>query len=136
MSSRNTYLSEEEEIEALALNQALVLGKDAAAHGATPAEALDVALHYLSEAPGVKLDYLALVDPETFLDLTEESERSSEDDGAGFQGSVIEDSGTQESGSEEVNEAATPTIKRGLLITAAWVGPTRLIDNMEVEFHG
>lgn len=139
MSSRNTYLSEEEEIEALALNQALVLGKDAAAHGATAAEALDVALRYLSEAPGVKLDYLALVDPETFLDLTEEPKGSPEDAGAGFQGSVMEDSGTQESGSEEVeevNEAATPTTKRGLLITAAWVGPTRLIDNMEVEFHG
>lgn len=58
-------------------------------HGATAAEALDVALRYLSEAPGVKLDYLALVDPETFLDLTEEPKGSPEDAGAGFQGSVI-----------------------------------------------
>ncbi len=134
MSSRNLSLSEEEAIEALALNQALVLGKDAAAHGATPAEALDVALRYLTEAPGVTLDYLALVDSETFLDLTQQSsdfkEESAEDSG-------VEAPGTEHSVAENFGEsAATSKIDRGLLITAARVGPTRLIDNMEVEFHG
>ncbi len=112
MSSRNAYLSEDERIEALALNQALVLGKDAAAHGAGPAAARDVALKYLSEAPGVTLDYLALVDPDTFEDLP---------------GVSPNQDAQEETGAEKSS--------RGLLVTAARVGPTRLIDNMEVEFH-
>ena len=111
LSSRNAYLSDEEHIEALALNQALVLGKDAAAHGAGVMGARDVALKYLSDAPGVKLDYLALVDPETFRDLTAPAPQ------------------------DEQTEAGAPAPSRGLLVTAAWVGTTRLIDNMEVEFH-
>ncbi|MGO1592511.1 pantoate--beta-alanine ligase [Ancrocorticia sp.] len=102
LSSRNAYLSEDEYIEALALNQALVLGKDAAQHGAGPEQVRTVATRYLDQAPGVKLDYLAVVDPETFEDL------------------VAQDA---------------PRGDRGLIITAAWVGPTRLIDNMEVTFH-
>ncbi len=137
MSSRNLYLSEEEAIEALALNQALVLGKDAAAHGATPAEALGVALRYLTEAPGVTLDYLALADPETFLDLTEQSSDLPEESGGIAEDSEVEAPGTEDSVAENFGEsAATSKIERGLLITAARVGPTRLIDNMEVEFHG
>lgn len=118
MSSRNAYLSEEERIEALAINQALVLGKDAAAHGATPAGARDVALRYLGEASGVSLDYLALVDPETFVDLVAKSS---------------EQSVPSEQEEQEADSPEKPS--RGLLVTAAWVGSTRLIDNMEVEFH-
>ncbi|MGO1858342.1 pantoate--beta-alanine ligase [Ancrocorticia populi] len=103
LSSRNAYLSEDEYIEALALNQALALGKDAARHGAPPKEICGRATGYLNKAPGVKLDYLSVVDPETFEDLT---------------------------------EVGVPDHGRGLIITAAWVGSTRLIDNREVRFDG
>lgn len=103
LSSRNTYLSDDERIEALALNQALVLGKDSARHGASPEQVREVATNYLTEAAGVQMDYLAVVDPETFEDLT---------------------------------EVGVPEDHRGLIITAAWVGPTRLIDNREVRFDG
>ena len=103
LSSRNTYLGEDEYIEALALNQALALGKDAARHGSSPEQVRDVSMKYLAEAPGVKLDYLSVVDPETFEDLA---------------------------------EVGVPAHGRGLIITAAWVGSTRLIDNREVRFDG
>ncbi|MCF2706028.1 pantoate--beta-alanine ligase [Arcanobacterium haemolyticum] len=99
MSSRNSYLSDDEKIEALALNQALSVGRDAAAHGATPEAVHAAAKRVLDEAPGVKLDYLELVDPDTF-------------------------------------EPLAPQAEHGLIITAAWVGSTRLIDNMEVTFRG
>lgn len=105
LSSRNSYLSATQRIEALALSQALVLGKDAAAHGLPAAGVREVALRYLAEAPGVRLDYLALVDPQTF----------------------------QEIGPDE---GAAPAVRSALLAVAAWVGPTRLIDNMEIELHG
>ena len=105
LSSRNSYLSATQRIEALALSQALVLGKDAAAHGLSAAGVREVALRYLAEAPGVWLDYLALVDPQTF----------------------------QEIGPDE---GAAPAVRSALLAVAAWVGPTRLIDNMEIELHG
>ncbi len=99
LSSRNLYLSEEERIEALALSQALGVGRDAAAHGGDPSQALAAATRVLEEAPGVRVDYVDLVDPSTFL---------------------------------PVEEGATT----GLLIVAAWVGSTRLIDNLEVAFRG
>ena len=44
LSSRNTYLGEDEYIEALALNQALALGKDAARHGSSPEQVRDVSM--------------------------------------------------------------------------------------------
>lgn len=100
LSSRNAYLNDEERIEALAISQALIVGRDAAARGGAPDSVRALVQRHLEQAPGVTLDYLSLVDPETFGEI---------------------ESGT----------AAT----RGLLVTAAWVGSTRLIDNMEVLFH-
>ena len=100
LSSRNAYLNDEERIEALAISQALIVGRDAAARGGAPDSVRALVQRHLVQAPGVTLDYLSLVDPETFGEI---------------------ESGT----------AAT----RGLLVTAAWVGSTRLIDNMEVLFH-
>ncbi|MDK8319427.1 MAG: pantoate--beta-alanine ligase [Actinobaculum massiliense] len=102
-SSRNSYLSENERIQAQALSQALSVGRDAAARGAGPEQTLRVAREYLDAADGVRVDYLELVDPETFQSL------------AGADG------------------VAAPAA--GLLIVAAYVGPTRLIDNMEVVFR-
>ena len=101
LSSRNAYLSETERIEALALSQALNLGRNQAWEGGTPQQVSEVARSYLEQAAGVRLDYLSLVNPDTF---------------------------------EEITGDERP--ERALLVCAAWVGPTRLIDNMEVEFCG
>lgn len=102
LSSRNFYLSATERIQALALNQALCVGRDAAERGLAAGEVLAKARQYVEAAPGVKLDYITLVDPQTFVEIEE----------------------TPAGGAD------------GLLATAAWVGTTRLIDNMEVELRG
>ena len=149
LSSRNSYLSPTERIEALALNQALAVGADAAQRGLSPKEVRDVAERHLREAPGVKIDYLALVDPETFAAIdgenfpaggaaetlpsvgavtmrTDGAVTMSTSDGRSFPAGAV----TMPAG------GAAPGRRRGLLAVAAWVGPTRLIDNMEVEFRG
>nr|KEP23668.1 pantoate--beta-alanine ligase [Georgenia sp. SUBG003] len=100
MSSRNAYLSPDERRRALALSRALAAGRDAAAAGGAVAEVRRVAEDVLGAAEGVRVDYLALVDPDTFLPL---------------------------------DERATGA---GLLAVAAWVGTTRLIDNMTVDLQG
>jgi pantoate--beta-alanine ligase len=64
MSSRNRYLSAAERSTALALSRALRAGVSAAAAG--PAGTLAAAQAVLDAAPGLSVDYLALVDPETF----------------------------------------------------------------------
>jgi pantoate--beta-alanine ligase len=64
MSSRNRYLSAAERTTALALSCALRAGVSAAATG--PAGVLAAAQAVLDAAPGLSVDYLALVDPETF----------------------------------------------------------------------
>ncbi|MFC4556566.1 pantoate--beta-alanine ligase [Georgenia faecalis] len=94
LSSRNAYLSADERRSALALSAALRAGAAAGAGG--PAEVLAAAAAVLDAAPGVRLDYLALVDPDTLAVL--------DDDAQGA----------------------------GLLAVAAWVGNTRLIDNVAV----
>ena len=156
LSSRNSYLSPTERIEALALNQALAVGADAAQRGLSPKEVRDVAERHLREAPGVKIDYLALVDPETFAAI----------DGANFpaggaatmpasdcrsfpasSGATVSAGGAATMSTSDGRSfpagtvtmpagGAPPKHGRGLLAVAAWVGPTRLIDNMEVEFRG
>lgn len=107
-SSRNTYLSAAEKTQALALFQALQAGSKAAAAGASPEQTLAATRAVLSNAPGVRIDYAELVDPETLQPLTT---------------------------SEDSSSTPTALPARGLLILAAYVGPTRLIDNMEVTFH-
>jgi pantoate--beta-alanine ligase len=68
ISSRNTYLSGEERLTALALSRGLAAGAAAAADG--PAAVLAAAGAVLDQAaaadPPLVLDYLALVDPDTF----------------------------------------------------------------------
>jgi pantoate--beta-alanine ligase len=70
ISSRNTYLSPAERSAALALPAALAAGTAAAAAGTAAVRA--AALRVLDEAarhdPPLVLDYLALVNPETFTD--------------------------------------------------------------------
>jgi len=157
LSSRNSYLSPTERIEALALNQALAVGADAAQRGLSPKEVRDVAERHLREAPGVKIDYLALVDPETFAAIDGEAffaggaAGTSPSEGAATMpasggksfpasGATMPagDAETMSAGDAETVPAtgAAPVHGRGLLAVAAWVGPTRLIDNMEVELRG
>jgi pantoate--beta-alanine ligase len=64
MSSRNRYLSAAERETALALPRALRAGELAAWAG--PDAVLAAARQVLSQAPGVAVDYLSLVDPATF----------------------------------------------------------------------
>jgi pantoate--beta-alanine ligase len=72
LSSRNSYLSDEERATALALPRALEAGKAAAGNG--PCAALDAARGELDLAaqgdPPLALDYVALADPLTFADVT------------------------------------------------------------------
>ncbi|MPV90411.1 pantoate--beta-alanine ligase, partial [Georgenia ruanii] len=67
MSSRNAYLGPVEHERALALSRALRTGAAAAEAGA--AAVVTAARAVLDAAEGVDLDYLALVDPDTFLPL-------------------------------------------------------------------
>jgi len=99
LSSRNSYLSDHERQQALAIHAALRAGNEAAEAGAPAVEVHVTALSAIAEADGVVLDYLLLVDPDTF---------------------------------EELPPDATG---RGMLVAAAKVGTTRLIDNMEVELR-
>jgi pantoate--beta-alanine ligase len=66
MSSRNRYLSPAERETALALSRSLRAGADAAVDG--PGAALGAASEVLAQAPEIELDYLTLVDEETWLD--------------------------------------------------------------------
>lgn len=65
LSSRNRYLDAQQHRAALALSRALA----AASSAGTRAGALGAALEVLSEQSGVELDYLELVDPQTFLPI-------------------------------------------------------------------
>lgn len=94
LSSRNRYLSTSERTQALALNHALHAGVAAQTEGADAVTAAAQAV--LADANGVKLDYLALLDPRTFTEAD-----------PGFTGAAV-------------------------LAVAAWVGATRLIDNVPV----
>jgi pantoate--beta-alanine ligase len=67
MSSRNSYLSAEERAKAPALRRALRAGEEAIAHGIHDVDGIEHLMRrMLEETPGVELDYLALVDPQTF----------------------------------------------------------------------
>ncbi|GAA4913941.1 pantoate--beta-alanine ligase [Nonomuraea thailandensis] len=71
LSSRNRYLSGDDRRVALALSRALRAG----AAQLTPAEIRRTARAVLDEAgPGLDLDYLALVDPATFTEVSESFE--------------------------------------------------------------
>ncbi|HVT44269.1 MAG TPA: pantoate--beta-alanine ligase [Thermoanaerobaculia bacterium] len=68
MSSRNAYLSAKERALAPALFRALLEGKRRLESGAGSAEEIDTAMREsLASDPEIVLDYLTVVDPETFL---------------------------------------------------------------------
>lgn len=96
LSSRNTYLSQEDHDVALALSRSLREGTRAAPSG--PAAVRRVARDVLEQQPQLGLDYALLVDPVTLRDVPDH-----------FVGDA-------------------------LLLVAARVGTTRLIDNAPVTF--
>jgi pantoate--beta-alanine ligase len=76
LSSRNAYLTPDQRASALSLFKALTAAADAARAGAGPAAIRLAATAVLQRAanldPPVLLEYLALVDPESFQDVAEE----------------------------------------------------------------
>jgi pantoate--beta-alanine ligase len=94
LSSRNRYLSAGERSQALQLSRALRHAEELAVRGETNAETLRAAmLETLAAEPEIRLDYAAIVNPDTLEPLADVSQG-------------------------------------GLLALAAWVGKTRLIDNL------
>jgi pantoate--beta-alanine ligase len=64
MSSRNSYLSPEERKIAPLLHRALRAGEEAVTHGVEDVKSVEQLIR--KTAAGIEVDYLALVDPETF----------------------------------------------------------------------
>ena len=68
MSSRNAYLSADERERAPALHRALRAGEEAIAHGIHDVASIETLMRkIIAETPGIDVDYLVVVDPETFL---------------------------------------------------------------------
>jgi pantoate--beta-alanine ligase len=68
MSSRNSYLTDEERERAPALHRALRAGEEAIRHGIHDVASIELLMHKMvAETPGIEIDYLVVVDPETFL---------------------------------------------------------------------
>ncbi len=94
MSSRNAYLNTEQRQQGLVLQRSLQRVKSAFDAGEPDTVKLaEIGMRTIASEPGVKLDYFAIVDPDTLLPAISVS------------------SGT-------------------LVAVAAWVGTTRLIDNI------
>jgi pantoate--beta-alanine ligase len=74
LSSRNMYLSDRDRIAALSLNEALRAG--AAAGRGGPRAVLDAAGRVLAAEPGVDVDYVALVDEQTWADAASATPRA------------------------------------------------------------
>ncbi|MEV8212930.1 pantoate--beta-alanine ligase [Leifsonia sp. NPDC077715] len=94
LSSRNRYLGEDDRVAAVTLSQALAAASEAAT-GGVPA-ALEAAHARIEAEPAVKLDYLAIVEPDSF------------------------------------REASPDHHGPALMLIAARVGTTRLIDNKRI----
>ncbi|MBM6979137.1 MAG: pantoate--beta-alanine ligase [Actinomyces succiniciruminis] len=117
MSSRNAYLSDAERGHALALSRALEAGRAAARTGAGAAAVRAAAQQVLDAEAGVEVDYVAVVDPDSFVDLAGAGLGLEPQDGA--------------AGEERLAGDARPP--QGLLAVAARVGSTRLIDNTLID---
>ena len=127
MSSRNAYLNAREREQALALSRALAAGREAARAGADAAGVRTAALEVLEKAPGVEVDYAAVVDPDSFVDLSGA--------GLGLPGGAVQSAGAVVPA--EPFRPAEPSQPVGpvLLALAARVGTTRLIDNALIDLR-
>ena len=96
MSSRNRYLSEKERQQALVLQRALgEVDKRAAAGEKKSSTLIEAARRVFASEPDVRIDYVAIVDPDTLVDISD--------------------------------------VRGGALVAvAAFVGTTRLIDNLVI----
>ena len=129
MSSRNAYLTAQEREQALALCHALDAGREAARAGASAAGVRTAALRVLTRAPGVEVDYVAVVAPDSFVDMTGAGPGlpcAGVGAGAGLPAS------RGPVGTERTDRPAEPA----LLALAAKVGTTRLIDNALITCGG
>jgi len=71
LSSRNTYLSSEERVQALALPKALSAGKNMIIKGETdPQKVKKHIINILASSPGIRLDYVEVVDGDDLSDLS------------------------------------------------------------------
>ncbi|MBW3068752.1 pantoate--beta-alanine ligase [Actinomyces sp. 594] len=122
MSSRNAYLSDAERGRALALSRALEAGRAAARAGASPVAIRAAAQEVLEAEAGVEIDYVAVVDPDSFTDLAGA--------GLGLDPQNLREAGRAGTGQSENTPGQHA---HGLLALAARVGATRLIDNTLVE---
>lgn len=94
MSSRNAYLTPEQRQQALVLHRSLMRVQTAVDRGERDANKLhEIGEEVMGEEPGVRMDYFAIIDPETLDPVTDIS-------------------------------------KGALVAVAAYVGATRLIDNL------
>ena len=94
LSSRNAYLNPEQRKQGLVLSRSLQKVRAAAEAGESDARRLnEIGTSFISSEPEAKLDYFAIVNPDTL---------------------------------EPVDQVVPGT----LVAVAAWIGTTRLIDNM------
>ena len=94
MSSRNAYLNPEQRRQALVLSRSLRQVKAAVETGEADAQKLiEIGSQVISSEPGARLDYFAIVNPDTL-------------------------------------EPVAHVVPGTLVAVAAWVGATRLIDNL------
>ncbi len=70
LSSRNAYLTDDERPRALGLSRALEAARAAVVSGTTDAAAVEAAARAELDALGVEPEYVAVVDPESFLPIT------------------------------------------------------------------
>ncbi|HXK99669.1 MAG TPA: pantoate--beta-alanine ligase, partial [Acetomicrobium sp.] len=71
LSSRNTYLSSEERLQALALPRALSAGRDMILKGETdPLKVKQHITNMLESSPGIRVDYVVVVDGDDLSDLS------------------------------------------------------------------
>lgn len=77
MSSRNAYLSKEDRVAALVLSRALFEAEKSARSGERDAAALErLVTDLIAKRPGVRLQYVEVVDPDTFQAIDEISDRA------------------------------------------------------------
>ncbi|HYH10357.1 MAG TPA: pantoate--beta-alanine ligase [Thermoanaerobaculia bacterium] len=67
LSSRNSYLSDDERAKAPVLHRALRAGEEAITHGIHEVAGIEKLMHrVVAEEGGVEVDYLVVIDPQTF----------------------------------------------------------------------
>lgn len=71
LSSRNSYLSEEERTKALSIPRSLIMAKEEIERGETDAEKIKNKMKKFLEENGVKVDYVEIVDRNTLDELKE-----------------------------------------------------------------